>query len=144
MEKLLSIKSQPQQTRFTNVLSGKLPFSNEAVRDNRGTTVWQRQLVATIQNSQQAIAQRHTSQKMHSSPRMQAQRRIFSGISDQAIQRQVLSTGALDNRQTDVTWATGQIQGDGTNTTVGVKRSQILWVPIICKAAHLNPGHKKA
>lgn len=144
MGKLLSIKSQPQQTQFTNDLSGKLPFANQTVRDNRATTVWQRQLIATIQNSPQAIAQRHASQQMQSSPGMQAQRRIFSGISDQAIQRQVLSTGALDNRQTDVTWATGQIQGDGTNTTVGVKRSQILWVPIICKAAHLNPEHRKA
>jgi len=121
MGKLLSIKSQPQQTQFTNDLSGKLPFANQTVRDNRATTVWQRQLIATIQNSPQAIAQRHASQQMQSSPGMQAQRRIFSGISDQAIQRQVLSTGALDNRQTDVTWATGQIQGDGTNTTVGVK-----------------------
>ena len=41
--------------------------------------------------------------------------------SNQAIQRQVWSTGALDNRQTDVSWATSKIQGDVTNTTVGIK-----------------------
>lgn len=104
----------------------------QSIVDNRPSSIAQRQLIANIRSSPKAAAQHRMAVSFHKNDRMTSPVQIkwqektrpdskLQDISGRAIQRQVWSTGALDNQQTDVTWTTNKIQGDGTGTTVGVK-----------------------
>ncbi|MGZ0020531.1 hypothetical protein [Nitrosomonas sp. wSCUT-2] len=100
--------------------------------DNRSSTIAQRKLIKNIHSSSKIVAQRRMSAAFHNNGRIASPMQMielkktrsdskFQDTSGRPVQRQVWSTGVLDNRQTDVNWTTSKIQGDGTNTTVGVK-----------------------
>lgn len=132
MKRTLPAKSE-QQTFQTHPADAKLSVGRtQDIVDNRPSVIAQRRLIENIHSSPKVTAQRQMAASFHKNHRilspvqMKRLRKTrpdskLQNISDQAIQRKVWSTGALDNRQTDVNWITSQIQGDGTNTTVGVK-----------------------
>ena len=87
MKRSLPIESVRQQTRYSHDPAGRTSPVSQAFADNRESTAMQRQLMAAIASSPQAIAQRVISQQIHNSPRMLAQRKMLSGISGESIQR---------------------------------------------------------
>lgn len=87
MKRSLPIESERQQTRYSHDSAGRASPVSQAFADNRESTAIQRQLIAAMANSPQAIAQRLISQQIHNSPRMLAQRRMLSGISGESVQR---------------------------------------------------------
>lgn len=87
MKRSFLIESERQQARYSNnSVRGTSPV-RQAIDDNRESTAIQRQLIATMANSPQAITQRLVSQQMHSSARMLVQRRMLPGISGEFVQR---------------------------------------------------------
>jgi len=75
MKRSLPTESERQQARhFHNTADNKSSVSQSFV-DNRHTTTVLQQLMATMANSPQSIAQRTLSQQMHNSSRMLAQRK---------------------------------------------------------------------
>ncbi|MEK6686537.1 MAG: hypothetical protein AABY99_09145 [Pseudomonadota bacterium] len=87
MKQSSSIESEQHQTRYSCDPVGRTSPVRQAFADNRESTAIQRQLMVAMANSPQAIMQRLISQRIHSSPRVLAQRKILSGISGESVQR---------------------------------------------------------
>jgi len=87
MKRSLPVESERQKTRYPAAVADTSPVSQAAV-DNRESTAVQRQLIATMANSPQAIAQRKIRQQMHNSSRMLAQRKMLSGESAQRVEEE--------------------------------------------------------
>ncbi|SDW71404.1 eCIS core domain-containing protein [Nitrosomonas oligotropha] len=85
MKRLSSIESERQQTRNPTAVA-IISSVQQAFADNRESTANQRQLMTTMVNSPQAIAQRKISQLIHNSSRMLAQRKMLSGESVQRVE----------------------------------------------------------
>jgi hypothetical protein len=83
MKRSSPVESERQQTRNPAAVAA-ISSVHQVFADNRESTANQRQLMAAMANSPQAIAQRKISQLIHNSPRMLAQRKMLSG---EAVQR---------------------------------------------------------
>lgn len=87
MKQSLPVESERQQkSRSYLTVNNMSPISPDFV-DNRVSTAVQRQLMAKMASSPQAIAQRKFSEQTHKSPRMTAQRRQMAKASGGAVQR---------------------------------------------------------
>lgn len=86
MKRSSPIESEHQRTRHPAAMVNTSLVS-QAFVDNRESTATQRQLMAAMANSPQATSQRLISQQIHGSPRMLAQRKMLSGITDESVQR---------------------------------------------------------
>ncbi|MBX9915656.1 MAG: hypothetical protein E6Q59_06585 [Nitrosomonas sp.] len=128
-----SIVDNRQSSIAQRQLIENMHSSPKAIAQRRMAALFQNKANTSIQRTESGYLRSRSTQRMHDGAehellqgkfavKFPAQRRQpFTGEPNHAIQRKVWSTGALDNRQTDVTWATGQIPGDGTSTTVGIK-----------------------
>ncbi|MBX9637755.1 MAG: hypothetical protein K2Q45_09435 [Nitrosomonas sp.] len=118
-----------QRQLIENIRSGP-----KAAAQRRMTALFRNRAYTAIQRTESGYLKSGSAQRMHdgaehgllqgkSAVKFPAQRQSQPSAVElnQTIQRQVWSTGALDNWQTNVSWATSKIQGDGTGTTVGIK-----------------------
>jgi uncharacterized protein DUF4157 len=87
MKQSLPIESERQYTRHSHHTANNVSPVNQAFVDNRESTAIQRQLMAKMANSPQAIAQRMLSEQMHNSSRMSAQRKQMAKASGGFVQR---------------------------------------------------------
>ncbi|PTQ78764.1 DNA/RNA non-specific endonuclease [Nitrosomonas oligotropha] len=128
-----NIMDNRPSTIAQRLLIENMHSSPKAIAQRRMAALFQNKANTAIQRTELEYPESPLSQRVHDGTehglfqgkfalKHQAQRRqSFIGESNHAIQRQIWSTGALDNLQTNVSWATSKIQGDGTGTTVGVK-----------------------
>lgn len=133
MKRTLPAESEHQVSQARTADDRCCTNRSQRIVDNRPSSTAQRQLIEGIRSSPRVAAQRRMAallrnkaytaiqRKKPEHPESPLPQKLTVVEPSQAIQRKVWSTGPLDNRQTDVTWATSQIQGDGTGTTVGVK-----------------------
>lgn len=87
MKRLSSIESERQQTRNPAAVAA-ISSAHQAFAGNRESTVKQRQLMAAMVNSPQALAQRKISQLMNNNPQLLAQRKMLSGEPVQRVEEE--------------------------------------------------------
>lgn len=81
------IESKRQNTNRSHFTINNASPVSQAFVDKRESTTLQRQLIAKMTHSPQAIAQRKLSEQINSSPRMLAQRQQIAKMSGNAVQR---------------------------------------------------------
>ena len=81
------IESERQNNNRSHLAASNASPVSQAFVDNRESTAIQRQLMAKMANSPQAIAQRKLSEQINNSPRMLAQRQQIAKMSGNAVQR---------------------------------------------------------
>lgn len=81
------IESERQNNNRSDLTVNNASLVSQAFVDNRESTAVQRQLMAKMTRSPQAIAQRKLSEQMNNSPRMLAQRQQIAEMSGNAVQR---------------------------------------------------------
>ncbi len=81
------IESERQNNNRSHLAVSNASPVSQAFVDNRESTALQRQLIAKMTNSPQAIAQRKLSEQMNNSPRMLAQRQQIAKMPGNAVQR---------------------------------------------------------
>ena len=128
-----SIVDNRQSTIAQRQLIENMHSSPKAIAQRRMAALFRNKTNTAIQRTEPEYLESPLPQRMHDGTehglfqgkfalKYPVQRQQpFARESNHAIQRQVWSTGTLDNLKTDVTWTTGQITGDGTGTTVGIK-----------------------
>ena len=87
MKQSLPIESERQNNNRSHLAISNASPVSQAFVDDRESTALQRQLMAKMANSPQAIAQRKLSEQMNNSPRMLAQRQQIAKMSGNAVQR---------------------------------------------------------
>ena len=98
MKRSSPVESERQQTR-NPAAAAAMSSVHQAFADNRESTANQRQLMAAMANSPQAIAQRKISQLIHNSSRMLAQRKLLSGDAVQRIEEEEPLQGRFETAQ---------------------------------------------
>lgn len=87
MKQSLPMESERQNNNRSHLTASNASPVTQAFVDNRESTAVQRQLMAEMTDSPQAIAQRKLSEQINNSPRMSAQRQQIAKMSGNAVQR---------------------------------------------------------
>ncbi len=87
MKQSLPIESERQNNNRSHLAVSNASLVSQAFVDNRESTAIQRQLMAKMANSPQAIAQRKLSEQINNSPQMLAQQQLIVKMSGSAVQR---------------------------------------------------------